>query len=74
MMTDNDGPPGDLSSQEWDEVLRLQRILGEPRFSEICARATGEHMDSKPPPEPTMPFYPGMWRARLVALRAAVEH
>jgi hypothetical protein len=63
----------DLTSAETDEMVRLQHILGQGRFDhiqrEVFIAFIAEH-----PPKQTPPYYPGIWRAFLEALRAAVRH
>jgi hypothetical protein len=63
----------DLTTAEADEVVRLHRTLGQARFDDI-QREVWKTYTAENPPKETPPFYPGIWRAFLEALRAAVRH
>lgn len=65
--------PGDLTTRETEELLRLKRTLGEARFNSIKRHVWEQHM-RETVPSPTLPLYPGLWRAVLEALRATVQH
>jgi hypothetical protein len=63
-----------LSTAEWEELERLRRTFGEARFEAIRAATWEAHIASTAPSPDAPPLYPGLWRAVLDALRAAVRH
>jgi len=58
-----------LTPAEMDELHRLWLTLGQSTFDEIQRTTWNEYIATHEPP-----YTPGIWRALLNALRAAVRH